>query len=1658
MMQAQNSRLGQMQRVAVPVLLGIIMAAGAVLRLVGVNWDQYQHLHPDERFLTMVETGIQMPGSIGEYFDTVSSPLNPYNKNFGTFVYGTYPLFITKFAGEALSPFGPLLTGGINRPADSDFSLGATLYRLFNDPGGYESIHIIGRILSAISDLLTVLLIFLIGRRLYGTRVGLLAAFFLAFSVLDIQQSHFFTVDTFANLPLVLAAWFTLDIAESRGGWRSFALAGAFFGLALAARINLATFGAIIVVACVLKIIKSLEDAKARAPSRALVESRTYGFAAETILPSTEARAPSVESSANGEQVVGERPEVEAVEVPGETRAITLGPLSLELQLVRRAAVATPGSLAFAEHIERREAVWFEPLKATLVGLVVLGILAFLVFRIAQPYAFQGLGINPKWLQDITSLKDLLSGEADYPPSHQWTSRPDYLFTWTNIVNWGMGLPLGLAAWAGLLVGAIELVRKRRWQHFLPFLWVGGSFFYSGQQFVKTMRYSLPIYPFLALFAAYFLLWLWNQARPGSRILEKIPGRRLKIVPAGIAAVVALVTIGYTLFWAGAFTTIYTREVSRVAASHWIVHNIPQGSVIANEQWDDPLPLRVEGLDPFSSLFKGVPTSSDGELQMYGEDTPEKRDQVITWLDATDYIVLSSNRLYLSIPRLPLRYPMTTKYYQWLFDGTLGFKPVKTFTSYPQLFGVVINDDNAEEAFSVYDHPKVLIFQKTPAYSHEKLTALLYGIDLSEVYRQKPIDYNISHGAYQLQPEDVAADYAGGTWSEIFNPDDWINRIPVVAWVAVLELLGLIAFPILFGVFRAFADRGYAFAKAFGILALGWGAWTLGSYHLVGFSRGSIIIALVAVGLVSVVATLLQWRALVAFLRTRLSLILAEEVIFLAFFIGFLFIRFGNPDLWHPYFGGEKPMDFAYLNAVIKTTWFPAYNPWFEGGYINYYYFGQLLSATLVRFTGIVPEVAYNLLLPMYFSLTALGAFGVAFNLFSSIGRRSDPTPTDAAPAQYGGTTRSFAAGFLAAVFVVILGNLGEAGVLAEGILKLGSPGQTSLPGIGGALALLGGLVSWLVDRQALPVPIGNWYWTATRVIPDTINEFPFFTFLYADLHAHLMGLAYTLVALAAGLHAVLVRGRLRWYDVGIIALVLGSLRAINTWDYPTYLALIGGAMVIGFFAGRATTENAAVDWPERLKRYLLFGIVAFVQIMLVVIPTNASGVKVTLDMIAYGLLLGFGLVLGLSLVGFGFDPRSLTRVLGWRFVSLIFLTVVFYFPFLQNYGSAYTSVELWKDQRTNLVDYLTVHGLFLFMVTSYLLVELLRRRAVSDPGQPMLKRMASPWLNEWVIYALPGLALFEFLLAVENLIVFAVILPLLLLAAWLLFRRDSGPEHRFISLLMVAALAMTLVVEVVTLKGDIGRMNTVFKFYLQGWVLFSISSAAGLSLIFDRLLPRRAPGSTAAAAAPTASALGMQLKRVWWAALGVLLFAGLLYPIFATWAKVNDRFVADSPAGLNGLDYMVAATYNVNNQDLALVQDYQAIQWLREHIKGSPVIAEASYELYRWNDRVSINTGLPTIVGWDWHTKQQYSLIDGGIIDQRKQDVAALYNGADPNAAMQLLRRYRVSYIYVGPLERALYDASGLSKFEAMTGSGMLSKVYDENGVQIYRLNPPVS
>jgi uncharacterized membrane protein len=177
------------------------------------------------------------------------------------------------------------------------------------------------------------------------------------------------------------------------------------------------------------------------------------------------------------------------------------------------------------------------------------------------------------------------------------------------------------------------------------------------------------------------------------------------------------------------------------------------------------------------------------------------------------------------------------------------------------------------------------------------------------------------------------------------------------------------------------------------------------------------------------------------------------------------------------------------------------------------------------------------------------------------------------------------------------------------------------------------------------------------------------------------------------------------------------------------------------------------------------------------------------------------------------------------------------------------------------------------------------------------------------------------------------------------------------------------------------------------------------------------------------------------------------VYPILATRTKVGLRFAQLGP-GIDGMAFMEYAAYRDRDRDLDLPSDYRAIRWMLENVQGTPVILEGYSPLYHWGARYSIYTGLPTVLGWDWHQKQQRAAY-GERVDQRLREVNRFFENPDVDGAWGTIRKYGVSLIVVGGLERAYYPAAGLDKFDRMVGNG-LDVVYREGSVTIYQVAAP--
>ncbi len=1502
-----------MSRFMVPFWLILIVLLAATFRFTGIDWDDGHHLHPDERFLTIVVNDIKWPESnfISSYFDEANSTLNPRNMGKTFYVYGDFPINVVKGVVVLMDEVVPREDG--------------------QSWQGYGQAYKVGRVLDGVMDLGTLLVLFALGYRLYRDyRIALLASLLYAGTALAIQQAHFFVVDSFTAFFVTVALYFMVRMYQD-GKLIDYLLAGAFFGVSMSTKLSIFTLS--LVVAAV-------------GAYRLYIESEEDGFAAA--------------------------------------------------------------------------------LERTVFRLTLSAVMAIVMFRILQPTSFEGLfSIAPRWWQNAQEARSWVSGERDAPFAHQWTSRTVFWFPWKNMVLWGMGLPLGLAAWAGWGVGLWQIIRRKKWVHFVPVLWIGILFFHQGAQWVKSLRYFLPIYPMLVLMAAWFLVWLWDKSQ------ETGQEGLLAWTPRKAGALLVGVTLA-TLIYAFGFTSIYTRPHTRVEASEWIYDNVPAGAIVANETvWDDGIPLRRPNRPPMDELFQvkvplnGVPnydTLSEEEkrqfqvdttLNITDEDDPGKwygrphesgytQPGILDKLDQIDYYFISSNRQYDSMSRIPMRFPAVINFYDALFSGELGYERVAEFTSYPHLLGIELPDQGAEEAWHVYDHNRVQIFRRTEAYSREKAEALILGdVEWDEIQQLWPKDVGNWSGTLKLSSEEQAIYKKGGTWSLMFNRESLSNQLPLLFWVLVLQVLGLLTYPYLALIARHLPARGYTFAKALGLLMVTWLVWFLASLKLLAFSMGSILFAMCLVGLGGLALTRYKMRKLNLSLPELIKqwwqkdkgLFLRTEAVFWAFFLLVLAIRWANPDLWYDPMGGEKPMDFSYLNAVTKSTYFPPMDPWFSGGYINYYYFGFVLVAVLIKLTGILPEIAYNLAVPTLFAMLAAGVWGAALALLVPI-RQKNQTQTQLI------TRSSFWFATLAALFVSVLGNLGEIKVLRNiSSITL----NTGIPGAEGILKSLDGIVRGfmtILSGETLPGRLEWPYWNATRTIPETINEFPWFTYLYADLHAHMMALPFTVLVIGLSLMFLRAKRNEDWLTEGVrlflLALAIGSLWPINTWDFPTY-ALVA-------FAGLGLRE-----WRH-------------------------DG-AITI--------------------------RGVVAVL-WRWALVLVVGRLLFQPFHANLGSAYSSVELWDGSRTGLTDFLTVHGLFLFCIFAALVsdflfgrghnqvIRLARLRLRSFRRYGRVKQLYDQFTNSNHIYS-TILTIFVLVMGVILLAsVFGLTVPsltlfLLLFSLALFFRSRPQPLWQMALFFIMLGLGLTLVVEIVVLKGDIGRMNTVFKFYLQVWVLWGMAAALGTARIL------------------TQEAHWWSEWRVLWRVGFVLLVSlSALYPIFATHAKINDRFDRSVGPTLNGAAFMEKAIYQEQDRvrnvpaPIALKWDAEAIRWIQENLPGSPVIAEintAPDRLYGWGNRISMWTGNPAIVGWDHHQRQQRAAARSEEVNERVREVKdRIYNTPDSNVAYNTLQRYGADYLIVGALERAYSSDEGIAKFDAQRGI-LWDLVYENPEVKIYRV-----
>jgi len=1176
------------------------------------------------------------------------------------------------------------------------------------------------------------------------------------------------------------------------------------------------------------------------------------------------------------------------------------------------------------------------------------------VFAVCEPFF---LIDHKEFMRQLREQRDMVQGRWAPPWTLQYAHTVKGVYQIKNLIAYCMGAPLGITVLAGTGYLLCRWLRKPDRDALLLMMWLVPVAAVTLSFQVKFLRYLAPLIPFLCILGAQGVCMIYEKAR------DRGGGLALR----GAVGIVLV----FSLFYSLAYVSIYGRESSRITASRWIYKNIPKGSRILGETWE----------------FGGLPCNTDEgnagthhytvrQLEIYKTDDRNKARDFARELAEGDLIAIPTKRMYGSVLRAPERYPMTANYYRLLFAERLGYRLAKSAAAHPRLWGISFNDDYADESFTVYDHPKALLFRKVVHYPAEYIERLLRAEPKIDYW---PVLADALGADESNRPERRAHTIAPSL--EGYIPPHYSGIKALIIWLAMVEIMGLIALPLTASFFGNLADRGYPFAKVMAIALAGYIVWIVASLGIAPFSRRLVLLSLAVVLLLSWqrAAGEFGWRA---FFRLRRRVIIVSELIFLGAFGLFLLFRLYNPDIYW----SESSMDFSFINSILRSGSFPPIDPWASGICLNYYYYGHYLVAMLTKLSGVPSYITYNLCFCLIPALVISCVFSIVYTITGRI--------------RYG---------VCGGLFAGLMGNLDGFFLLVDTY-----PWREAF---------------YRFCHIAMPTHregVFRFFRCAHEVIQHTVHEFPLWSFIFVDLHAHIIAMPFGVFLIALGLNMLMEprrgpgfsgRGMHALGNFFVAAVVIGMMIPMNTWDFPTYLVLL--ALV--FMAREALLrERSYARIP--IASYSIWWNSGF-----------------------FGRVIRFilSIIRGEGLVG---TPLRVMVKTACPTVLLALTALAAYSPFFQFFGREGMGIGLVGNLTTSPLSLLRFFGFFIFVIASFFARELF---ACID-GRPGLFKRALFILT--MLLAAAGPAIIFMMWGTRDYATLSIALALLLSGLIVLARNRSARPAVYTLVVILYGFSIIALCEIFHIKdflqgGEYKRMNTIFKFYMPVWFFFSIAGSYCLSRIFD------APACRRGGVNGLLSASG---RVIWCALLCALLAASLVFTVMGPRARTigDDNYARSSlepPRGLlkmivprmlshptiDGLAYMRA---NVPDE-------YDAIIWLNGRVGGQPVITEATGGDYLYEyARISSTTGLPTVLGWHSHVDQrgyQYR-------DIRKGDMIKFYKSTDPLELSSVIARYDIAYVYVGPTERRNYTPAQLAKFSDLTQ--LFRPVFKNKDVSIYQ------
>ena len=1037
-------------------------------------------------------------------------------------------------------------------------------------------------------------------------------------------------------------------------------------------------------------------------------------------------------------------------------------------------------------------------------------------------------------------------GALDFPYTRQYFETTPYLYHASQIIKVSLGPILGILSFLGVIFVCTKLDKNIPNIWILLLFWLLIYFSFFGAIHTKFIRYMFPIIPVLIVFASYLISFVYENYFHKYKIYKFI-----------IIGIIIMASFHYTL----SFINIYTSDHPAKTAAEFIDSNFKENSIILKEHWDEALPL--------SNNYQ------ISELNMYDPDSVEKIRIISKSLSEADGIYITSKRLFATIPRLKERYPLSSNYYKKLFSEELGFDLIKAEIQSPTSFGISYYSDPfqripsikyssksdnefsidlgwTDESFSVYDHPVTFIFINSKRIDQETIFSEIINIDHNESY-----SYLIS--------DEQAKDLYGPPYKGIFYEANSFTSFLI--WYLVLQLISIAFIPLIWILLRNTNFPIASSIKILSVLVFSFLFWILISLKLIDFTFLNGVLLFAGTVTLSSIIFYVNKSDLVAFLKINRSSFLKYEIIFFISLLIFTMIRAANPDLWHPFRGGEKPMEIAYINAILNSKHMPPLDPWFSSGLLNYYYFGFFIYSSLIKLTQINPFIGFNISIATLFAFSITTLFGFAANL----------------------SKKKIILPAIMICTTLIFGNFQP---FLQIIRK----------------------IKLLQFSEIFNIN----YWEPSRVIgPDSkgfeISEFPSFSFIFADLHPHviaipimILGISFLILTFSKKNKEKVNSKSFIFPTILINSFLLGILWVTNTWNVP-------------------------------LQAFLIFI---------------------------------FSYTFVINIVG---KIGALKYSIGYTLVCIVIAYVLF-LPFHNSFVSPFSGFEL-NEFKTNIGDFLEIHFLSIFIIIIFFITT---KRSILQQ-----KMKESLYFKQMI-------------------------------------------------LILISGLLIALSVELFKAKNDIGRMNTFFKFYIQIWILLSISSSYLLVEILQKFKRK-------------------WLRPIFLLVISSFAFIGLLFPVFGTMNRINDRFT-NTNFSLNGALYGSTAEYNTLKGTIKLKSDFEAFTWMRENIENSSIIAEGIAPLYTWGGRFSIYTGFPTVIGWDWHQVQQRQY-NRSLINERQNDINEFYTSTDINRKLEIINKYSIELIIIGSLERIYYPEEGIRSLKSLEEEKLMDKIYSNEETTIYRM-----